>query len=245
MLHCKKLYRHHTLSFYSCFLPSKASWYGFTHKGIPAYDTTFTLKLLYTNHHSTKKDFRASPRKVTRFKFKADLSYLLSLLKHEPTATSIANVSKCSYTGAVWYNPNLLPCCIYFLCAHCGVIEERIWLYYFQTLMQMLQQRKISVHRWDTVAELLGEHLLPPVLVRFVQPASSTRVSSGRLRESALSASMKGCCRLWRLGFEYIPLWSMAAPPPPAIIIFRPPTLELKINVALLTFQHTAPLKTT
>lgn len=80
--------------------------------------------------------------------------------------------------------------------------------------------------------------LLPPVLVRLVQPASSAGVSSGRLRESGLSASMRGCCRLWRLGFEYIPLWSTAAPPPPAIIIFSRGAVD---KFALFPLSHTAP----
>lgn len=81
---------------------------------------------------------------------------------------------------------------------------------------------------------------LPPILVRLVQPASSAGVSRGRLRESALSASMCGCCRLWRLGLlEYIPLWSTAAPPPPAIIIFT--ELQIKKN-ALFPLKH--PLNT-
>lgn len=66
------------------------------------------------------------------------------------------------------------------------------------------------------------------MLVRLVQPASASGVSSGRLRESALSVSMRGCCRLWRFGFGYIPLWSTTAPLPPAIIIFSPQQ-ELKI----------------
>lgn len=63
--------------------------------------------------------------------------------------------------------------------------------------------------------------LLPPVLVRLVQPASSAGASSGRLRESAFSVSMCGCCGLWRLALENIPLWSTADPPPspPAVII--------------------------
>lgn len=64
--------------------------------------------------------------------------------------------------------------------------------------------------------------VLPPTLVRLVQPASSSGVSSGRLRESAFSASMRGCCRLWRFGFGYIPLWSTAVPLPPTIIILSP-----------------------
>lgn len=68
--------------------------------------------------------------------------------------------------------------------------------------------RKADFWGLDEEDKLLLVHasFLPPVLVRLVQPASSAGVSSGRLRESALSASIWGCCRLWRLGFEYIPL---------------------------------------
>lgn len=78
----------------------------------------------------------------------------------------------------------------------------------------------------DTSSDLVFSHsaskifVLPPILVRLVQPVSSTGVSSGRLRESALSASISGRCMLWSMRFDCIPLWSMPAPLPPTIITF-------------------------
>lgn len=168
-------------------------------------------------------------REAIGFKSKADLSWgghcspcwVFRLWSNSRTTMATVSLHRCCM-----FSPILQPKPASVL--H-GVSLHAVWWYWRRRLASKGACKGFFNNRFDFMWQGNGGwaaswcvSLLPPMLVRLVQPASSAGVSSGRLRESGLSGSIRGGCRLWRLGFEYIPLWSTAAPPPPAIIIFPP-----------------------
>lgn len=125
-------------------------------------------------------------------------------------------------------------------------LQESIWLHYFHGSMEMLLHKQISVHvdgiRWRSFSASISYLQCWCVWYSWPPPPEFPAVVYGSLRYQPPWGAAAGC-EGWGLSISRYGPWLLLHHRPSSSLC--PPTLELKINVALLAFQHTAPLTTT